>query len=54
MMSFRVVGLSIGFLFPLTGDIAGLLAFKYLLMYLIFLMPVLLIFTYSKALKGTL
>lgn len=54
MMAFRVVGLSIGFLFPLTGDIAGLLAFKYLIMYLIFLIPVFLIFIYSKALKGTL
>lgn len=54
MMAFRVVGLSIGFLFPLTGDIAGLLAFKYIVMYLIFLIPVLLIFIYSKSLKGDL
>lgn len=54
IIAFRVVGLSIGFLFPLTGDIAGLLAFKYLVMYLIFLIPVFLIFIYSKSLKGML
>lgn len=54
VLAFRVVGLSISFLFPLTGDIAGLLAFKYLVMYLIFLIPILFVFIYSKILKGNL
>lgn len=37
--SVKVIGLSMAFLFPLTGDIAGMIFLKQIIMYVIFLIP---------------
>lgn len=49
--SIKVVALSLPFIFPLTGDIAGLIFFKFLVMYIIFLTPLIFFILYNRSLR---
>lgn len=49
--SMRVIGITAIFLFPITGDIAGLLFLKLLVMYIIFLTPIFFLVGLSRSFK---
>ncbi|RLZ07470.1 hypothetical protein EAH57_12975 [Acinetobacter sp. 2JN-4] len=50
--SIKTVGLSIAFLFPLTGDIAGMVFLKQIVMYIVFLIPLIFVVEVFRSNKG--
>ncbi|MCH7337298.1 hypothetical protein [Acinetobacter sp. NIPH 2699] len=50
--SVKVIGLSMAFLFPLTGDIAGMIFFKQIIMYIVFLIPLIFVVEVFRSNKG--